>query len=590
MASSGEMNQIAWEYTVESKGDQQYYHVHLKSLDQQDHAFTVYYILPLPQEDGQKVYFGKSLVNIQEVSDKWDYLDVCPWNVGANGLAAHFPFASANSGSKGKAVGFDPSCPVFGRVGCNGAVPCIYLAADLALTADKNEIDLLFNTFEYNGKYGLRGAMETYYKMFPEFYSTRIHDQGNWMAFVSISSLKNHEDFGFKFKEGHEEPNWDREHGIYTFRYTEPLTCWFHMSDDPPSCKADAVEYVRKRVNEQGMKPRVITSSSMHDINGNDILILMDRPWCNNGAVWSINSMPGIPDEYSDFNWKWNKELQEKYYTPGTEEEVSGEYIDSSEGYVTADISHRRDHFAYAKLPLTYSLNSWCPGIFKGSIVYEYTKEMRDFVLPRNKYMMANGTPGAMWYLPPLLDVAGTETDWCINGEWTPITLEELCYRRSACAAKPYCFLMNTNFKYFTHEMVEKYMKRSGAFGMFPSFFSANAASDHYFTQPDLYERDRPLFKKYMPVIRRVAEAGWQPVTLAECSQDKIHMERFGTQYISVINDDKNQQAEIEIQLDLPHGDTCTDEYTGNVYTIRDNKVKMLLEPEAVVILNLGAK
>ena len=212
---------------------------------------------------------------------------------------------------------------------------------------------------------------------------------------------------------------------------------------------------------------------------------------------------------------------------------------------------------------------------------------MRDFVLPRGKYMMANGTPGAMWYLPVLLDVVGTETDWCINGKWAPVTLEEFCYRRSACAAKPYCFLMNTNFKYFTHEMVEKYMKRSGAFGMFPSFFSANAASDHYFTQPDLYERDRPLFKKYMPVIRRVAESGWEPVTLAETEQKDIHLERFGTRYITVINDNKKESVEAEILLQLNHGDSCRDEYTGNVYSIQDNRIRLSLEPEAVLVLNL---
>ncbi len=127
------------------------------------------------------------------------------------------------------------------------------------------------------------------------------------------------------------------------------------------------------------------------------------------------------------------------------------------------------------------------------------------------KLMMANGdarTGSAGW--PPLLDVMGTETDWNPGGRWRPMSDAELLYRRALCKGKPYCFLMNTDFEEFPHELVEKYMKRSLAYGMFPGFFSHNASQGHYFTRPELYDRDRPLFKKYVPLCKRVAEAGWR--------------------------------------------------------------------------------
>ena len=96
------------------------------------------------------------------------------------------------------------------------------------------------------------------------------------------------------------------------------------------------------------------------------------------------------------------------------------------------------------------------------------------------------------------------------------------------CKGKPYCFLMNTDFEEFPPEMVEKYMKRSLAYGMFPGFFSHNAAEGHYFTRPELYERDRPLFQKYVPLCKRVAEAGWEPITAARSSDARVYVERFG--------------------------------------------------------------
>ena len=48
-------------------------------------------------------------------------------------------------------------------------------------------------------------------------------------------------------------------------------------------------------------------------------------------------------------------------------------------------------------------------------------------------------------------------------------------------------------------------MKRSLAYGMFPGYFSADASTGHYFKRPELYNRDRPLFKS---IFRSVV---WSP-------------------------------------------------------------------------------
>ena len=84
------------------------------------------------------------------------------------------------------------------------------------------------------------------------------------------------------------------------------------------------------------------------------------------------------------------------------------------------------------------------------------------------KLMMANATPDRLCWLAPLLDVLGTETDWNPRGKWRPMSDADLLYRRALCKGKPYCFLMNTAFENFSHELVEKYMKRSLAYGCLP--------------------------------------------------------------------------------------------------------------------------
>jgi len=151
--------------------------------------------------------------------------------------------------------------------------------------------------------------------------------------------------------------------------------------------------------------------------------------------------------------------------------------------------------------------------------------------------MMANGTPGRLCWLAPYLDVLGTETNWNYQGRWQPMSDAALLYRRALCGAKPYCFLMNTNFEDFPYEKVEKYMQRCLAYGMFPGFFSHNASENHYFSQPALYNRDRPLFKKFIPLCKLVAEAGWQPVTNATTSDEHVYVERWGDKFLTLFND-----------------------------------------------------
>ena len=54
----------------------------------------------------------------------------------------------------------------------------------------------------------------------------------------------------------------------------------------------------------------------------------------------------------TDFTTKWNPQIRERLYGPERKGDLDGEYIDSSEGYVTDELDFRRDHFAAAETPL----------------------------------------------------------------------------------------------------------------------------------------------------------------------------------------------------------------------------------------------
>jgi hypothetical protein len=233
---------------------------------------------------------------------------------------------------------------------------------------------------------------------------------------------------------------------------------------------------------------------------------------------------------------------------------------------------------------LTFSADGFKPAVFRGLIAYEYVRTIADEVHGMGKLMMANGAPDRLCWLAPWLDVMGTETDWNPDRKWEPMSSEELLYRRVMCGPKPYCFLMNTNFPDFSHELVEKYMKRCLAYGMFPGFFSHNASEGHYFSQPKLYNRDRDLFTKYVPLCKRVAEAGWQPITRAHSSDAKVYVERFGEKCLTVFND-SGQKRQVTVTFTDKAPGKAKDLVHGSDLTIVDGKIVLQLEAEDVAVI-----
>ncbi|MGQ9563187.1 MAG: hypothetical protein ACUVTH_06605 [Thermogutta sp.] len=577
-------------WTVTAQKGAQFHDVVLRSQTDEDRALTVAFLQPQKRTDldGKPIYWLGNLRVSEAVSATREYANAVRTSAGATQRIARWPFAAVSDDSTGYGVGIDLLHPAVFRVGYNAPFEQLFIAYDIALTKEKPEARLRFVTFTFGGDTSGRAALKRYIELFPEYFAARISKHGQWMPFAKISQVQGWEDFGFRFKEGNNETEWDDMHDILTFRYTEPMTWWMPMATDLPRTYEAAVAEAERLVQQGKPQAKAWLSSSFRDEAGRIPLRLLDTPWCN-GAVWSMNSLPQIRGEITDFSGKWNPSIREALYGPNRKGELDGEYIDSSEGYVTDELDFRRDHFV-GSCPLTFDSAQYRPAVFRGLIVFEYVRAIAEDVHNMGKYMMANGTPGKLCWLAPLLDVMGTETNWNPNGRWQPMSDEELLFRRALCGKKPFCFLMNTDFDRFNPELVEKYMKRSLAYGMFPGFFSPNASGGHYFSRPELYNRDRPLFKKYVPLCRRLSEAGWEPITRARCNLPRVYVERFGNRYFTVFNDTLREvTAEITFDNDIRLANHIRDLVGDRLLPVSEGKVVINLRAEDVALLEIAA-
>ncbi len=583
----------------------------IRSLKKADRCVTLVAAFPISGE-ASRVFEGlDGEVKIQEPTE------ISPSTLSTKagmGRLNRFPLQGvANTAGKESWLGIDPAWPAVYRTFFNAFTQELCIAFDLGFIPEKREWELRTCRFMQECG-GMRSAWKRYSETYPDAFKVRVPKMGNWMAFAPISQVKDPEDFGFAFKEGTDEPAWDDENGLLTFRYTEPMTWWMSLelpenetengTKNLPSTGAGAAEDLLEagavRVRELAEKghayARAWKSSVMFDKNQKPYGKWLDTPWCR-GIVWSVSGLPGLPGDpgdpdgagMTDFQAKWpEKYVLDVYPKPENGASVpmpgpgiDGEYIDSSEGYVTAELDFRRDHLPYAECPLTFSLEEKTPVIFRGLTAFEYVRAIERDVHAAGKLMMANSTPYRLSWLAPLLDVLGTESNWN-PGVWRPMAVEELQYRRMLCGGKPFCFLQNTDFTQFTYEHSEKFMQRALAFGMFPSYFSADASTKHYFKNPELYERDRPLFKKYLPICRLLSEAGWEPVTNVKVSDPRLLVERFGSPtdgayYLTVFNP-TNENIEVKFTHFEP-------DFQGYQEVLCGSRS---LEPESVLVLRLA--
>jgi hypothetical protein len=153
------------------------------------------------------------------------------------------------------------------------------------------------------------------------------------------------------------------------------------------------------------------------------------------------------------------------------------------------------------------------------------------------------------------LDLFGAELSWYSTDDHNT---EALDFKRAISFQKPIVFLLNEglNDKAFTdapYKGYEIYFEKMMAYGFFPSFFSVDASSDPYWQDHSKIENGRPFFKKYIPIIKQIAEAGWEPETAASGNSAAIRIERFGhdNKLFFTVRNNGNQDISCIVLLNL---------------------------------------
>ncbi|MFD0713365.1 hypothetical protein [Paenibacillus sp. GCM10027626] len=573
----------------------------LTDLRSSDRAVTLTFALPVDAEGWQWGDYirGSRTIATGQAGGVYTNSQVPDFETGPLSIYPISAIYDAASG-KGLSIGVDYKDATHYRLDYNGSTKQLLITFELGLTADSanfpSAADFGFVLYGFDGGLGFRGAFDKYMKLFPEYYQVRIPNQGIWMPFASISDIPDNEDFGFRFKEGDDDPvdtAYANANDILVFHYQELSSWWQSIDPQQPKTVETAISARDAAAAAGDEKAKMSQAAAMANHAGAPYLQWLDTPW-NVGALWMINANPDLPGETNGYKLYFSDDkLDARYNTTGPKPD--GEYLDTLDGWPYT-LNYNRDHFVYASSPLVFSKVTKQPAVHRAFSSWEATKRIADRLHGEGRFLMANGTPHAYSMFMPWLDAMGNERNWLGAGNtFAPDSDETLSKYRTLSGEKPYLMLQNTDFSKFSNAYMEKYMQKLLFYGIFPSAFSATADNaTNYWKNAAFYDRDRALFVKYVPLVKAVAESGWKPVTHAIPNNDAVAVERYGeggTVYLTMMNQGASAVSAV-IAIDRTAmglgAQVSGQELVGNTpVAVTGDQFEVSLQPEEVKVVKL---
>lgn len=543
-------------------------------------AFTVRLAVPVRLDDGGWVWSGqldertpveqaallRSVVEARTVSGEAGSVNSTAFGAEGDGDVGHavgtghmsfYPFAALSRGDQGVSIGVDMRLPLFFRLQMQQDQGLVFeydTAVSPATGKFPSETFFTVYLYPHDGTWGLRSSAERYHRLFPESFTRRVEREGIWMPFVDVTGVEGYEDFGFAFLEtgstSRETAATQQAAGVYTFPYTEP---W----DVQQGRRREGLTY-RAEV-DRGRADPVLEALSTRDARGQWMIRYMWAPWFAEAYAvsYTLNPDPELSRRHG------LRYVYEKTVVPAVAAGHSGIYFDSWEFKWMYDLNYRQEHFVVADYPLVFSgsRENPQPAIWNYTSQYEFGRFVADTLHAQGLLTMGNGFE---WipFTAGLMDLFGSEIDYT-----QPDTTrrEKWRFRRAIAASKPIVLLLNTGlysppFVEAPYPGYDRYFQEALYYGFYPSFFSENASDDPYWKSRTHYEIGRPFFKRYIPLIRAVAGAGWQPVTLACATPEApgaeaLGVERFGSGdgpvYFTVRNFTGGAATGFTLQVDL---------------------------------------
>ncbi|HLF05888.1 MAG TPA: hypothetical protein VI893_01715, partial [Thermoplasmata archaeon] len=394
-----------------------------------------------------------------------------------------------------------------------------------------------------------------FYDMHPDDFTPVVRAEGTWAVNSPLDAIPSPQDFGFgihevQFPQAIANASLaDDTLGVSTIGYLHARSYIMDMGNW--STRPSHQEIVKELNNRTSSNithdrewSRATLTSGCRNQTGEFTYYVYARPdwfppngW---GAAFCLNSHPDLAQQNSTWMTAGNLSVvtvdRQFASAQSAGADLDGIFLDGFLDYNIAYSTpgsgddHEPTHFELdSPFPLAPHLPSLRPAVPQPLAVYDLGANLSASLRGSGRLMMQNDPWPGHWVTMHLVDAAGVEVDWLPGGVFTPYPPSYMDLWRTLAHHKYFGTLQRSDFASFTSTMVERYFERSAFWAIFPSFFANNDKDeDNYFSNSSLYERDRWAFAKYVPIIRDLHLAGWEPVTHAIPGDPRLMVERYG--------------------------------------------------------------
>lgn len=522
--------------TYEGRDDHMRVRVTLEDLRKQERGVRLFWRLPL-DAIGWRWHNDATTAAVIEPDN--DYTNNAA--IGQGHETARYPLCAVAGDDAGLSLAFPMDVPRVCRMSYDSRLRCLQVYFDLGLsqytTKFPRQATCEFLLYRHDPGWAFRAALQKYYDIFPQFFTSRIKQHGVWFFSLNTALVPDPETFGLRFDEhGGGHMKYDNDHGIYAFEYTEP---WMYKEMLGKIKKEEIPDYEgsMERILKDVDAPAELINKDYYRMPRRDAvrsylncafldpdgkyIIAGSQYYGYYNRMYVVNPDIEISGKYGNLSrgrissdieiQRWFDRAQEQ----GTR--FDGVYLDSIVRHWCSYENFRTDLYQFADLPLCYNAIVHRPCQLKLLCDYELADFYHREMLERGCFVMANIFAPMHTYFGHLLDMlGGGETD----GN-KPYPQSHFNYLRALCRHKPCSFM---DYAYmdseFTLEQLEEKLQDCLFYAIFPGTAPWKNAGK--------IERLRPLFAKYIPPMRALSEAGWEPITLATASDPAILVERYG--------------------------------------------------------------
>lgn len=503
----------------------------------EDRPLTVYFILPVDAEGWQwwdNVATSRPITGVKEYHTNDTHT--------RQPRVSAYPLCTISGDTAAVALATPLDLPRLQRTVYNPALGALYIAYDVCLTpaATKQKQTASFTFYIANPQpeWGFRQFVADYYRRFPQQFVKRVPKEGGWGCWGTYAANPKIAETGFMYhwgpdtrggaKDSADPVKFDNEHGYLSFPYIELTNLHVSMEGYETAGNKEIMERINLLAdpNRKEPLPPISYAFPYDDRLGPDRDVWLQRVfqaylksliYDESGALYGradkaefsilcakyipYNPDPDIPGGAGEFFLKTWLPLIEKYYA---ERGARPDGFGWDNFYVGGGaLDYRREHFPYADAPLVFDPRSLKPAIMKDMGTYEMQKQLAAKLRREGRYLIANqGTASPVAATMPLLDIFGYE--WGLGSA--------AVYARTMGHHKPVCSLPVQPAHY-----EEPFVRDHLLYGCWPG--------GYYDTSGESY---LALLRKFVPIVRRQAAAGWEPITYARADAAAVQVERFG--------------------------------------------------------------